>query len=133
MEFSSLSNRVMAYLHVNYNRKITLSELSTRFNTNRTSLTGQFRKSTGTTIMACLTQIRMQQAALFLRDTALPVGEIVDRVGFVDNAHFWRTFRATIGQSPSGKTQVLACFLKSATLASPSAMPGPSGLPDKTG
>lgn len=33
-------------------------------------------------------------ASIMLRDTGLPVNEIMERVGFLDSAHFLRTFNS---------------------------------------
>jgi AraC family L-rhamnose operon regulatory protein RhaS len=92
---------VVLYLHTHYHRKITLSDLTRTFNTNRTTLTRRFHKATGLTVVSYLTRLRMNVAASILRDTELDVGEIMRRVGFRDSTHFGRTFRRYIGCTPS--------------------------------
>ncbi len=51
--------------------------------------------------MTYLTQLRIRLAALMLRDTKLPISEVMWRVGFRDGTHFGRTFRKHTAQSPS--------------------------------
>ena len=105
--FLSLSNPdgevdpIILYLHTHYQEKITIAELTKRFHTNRTTLSTRFRQVTGMTIVAYLIQLRIKLAATMLRDTALPVTEIHQRVGFNDDSHFRRTFRKYTGASPS--------------------------------
>jgi len=92
---------VILYLHSNYNRKITVDELTKTFNTNRTTLNKKFHDVVGMSIIAYLIQLRVQLAAILLRDTELSISEILYRVGFNDRTHFSRTFRKHMGYSPS--------------------------------
>ena len=67
----------------------------------RTTLAEQFHRATSLPVMTYLAQLRMRQASLLLRDTVLPVSEIMLRVGYQHSTHFWRTFRKHIGVSPT--------------------------------
>jgi len=49
---------------------------------------------------------------MLLRDTVLPVTEIMNRVGYQDSTHFWRTFRKHIGQSPSEYRQHFSWLMR---------------------
>ncbi|TYP79154.1 AraC family transcriptional regulator [Paenibacillus methanolicus] len=92
---------MLAYLHAHYRAKVKLEELAQRFHTNRTTLNERFKASTGRSVMAYLNDIRMQNAGMMLRNTRLPVEEIMFAVGMRDHAHFARTFRKHAGYSPS--------------------------------
>ena len=92
---------VLLYLHNNYNQKLCLDGLARAFNTNRTTLTRQFHQSTGLPVMAYLNRLRINLAALMLRDTTLSVNEIVERIGLGNPTHFGRSFRKVIGVTPS--------------------------------
>ena len=92
---------IILYLHTNYMNKITVEDLAHSFHTNRTTLQKRFFDSTGLPIMAYLIQLRMRLASLMLRDTTLPVNEIMFRVGFNDSTHFGRTFKKFTNLSPS--------------------------------
>jgi AraC family L-rhamnose operon regulatory protein RhaS len=92
---------IILYLHAHYPEKITIAELTKRFHTNRTTLSTRFRQVTGMTVITYLIQLRIKLAATMLRDTALPVTEIHQRVGFNDASHFRRTFRKYTRASPS--------------------------------
>jgi len=91
---------LVTYLHNNYQEKITLEQLSTMFTTNRTSINDQFYKVTNLSIIDYLIKLRVNLAATMLRDTRLPISEIIIRVGFNDNSNFWRTFKKNTGLSP---------------------------------
>lgn len=93
---------VVLFLNENYHKKITISDLTKQFNINRTTLSGQFVEATGMSIVAYLTKIRIKMASLLLKDTTLPISEIVYRIGLEDITHFGRVFKKETGFSPSG-------------------------------
>ena len=95
------ADQVILYLHAHYPEKITISALTLAFHTNRTTLTEQFRRATSMPVMAYLAHLRMRQASLLLRNTTLPISEIMVRVGYQNSTHFWRTFHKHIGLSPT--------------------------------
>lgn len=92
---------IILFLHSNYQRKVTISELTKEFNVNRTTLTEKFAAATGSSIITYLSKLRVRVASLMLRDTLLPISEVMERVGFIDQTHFGRVFKKTTGLSPS--------------------------------
>jgi AraC family L-rhamnose operon regulatory protein RhaS len=96
---------VLLYLYTHYQSKLTLTELVRTFHTNRTTLTRDFHNATGLPVMAYLNHLRIQMAAVMLRDTELSVSEIIERVGFRDATHFVRTFRKQMGYTPTAYRQ----------------------------
>jgi AraC family L-rhamnose operon regulatory protein RhaS len=104
---------IILYLHTHYQERITIAELTSLFHINRTTLNEKFYGTTGQTIMSYLIGLRMRLASLMLRDTSLPVSEIMDRVGFKDITHFGRTFRKQTGLAPSEYRQKFCWMLKS--------------------
>lgn len=93
-------NKIITYLQLNYNKKISIDDISTMFHMNRTTLNYKFHRATNYSLMTYLIKLRINSAALFLKDTKLPISEIMIRVGFNDNSHFWRMFKKYIGISP---------------------------------
>jgi len=92
---------VINYLNNNYKEKITLQQLATLFTTNRTTLNDQFNKVTKLSVNEYLIEMRVDLAATMLRDSLIPISEIIWRVGFTNNSHFWRTFKKHTLYSPS--------------------------------
>lgn len=101
-ESSEDISNIILYLYTNYNRKITIEELTDIFHINRTTLSKEFRKTTGLSIMEYLVKYRLKMAAVMLRETMLPISEILNRVGFNDSVHFSRMFKKHMGYTPSG-------------------------------
>jgi AraC-like DNA-binding protein len=94
-------DEILQYLHINYPNKIRLDELAKRFHSNRTTLNRKFNSVTGMSIVTYLNNLRIQLASSMLRHTAFKVTEIMDRVGFTDDAHFIRVFRKLSGCTPA--------------------------------
>lgn len=99
--YSEEVERVILYLYSNYDKKITLPELVKEFNIDRTTLTKKFNEEVGDSVIHCLIQLRINLASGMLRDTLIPISEIMYRVGFTDVAHFNRTFKKYTNFNPS--------------------------------
>lgn len=93
--------KLLLYLNTNYLKKITIENLSNTFHINRTTLTKKFNEVTGMSVKAYLIRLRLHMASQMLKDTTLPVSEIINRVGFNDPVHFSRMFRRTFGYPPT--------------------------------
>ena len=98
---SSKVDRIILYLHTNYSRKITISEITNLFYINRNTLREQFIEATGLPVMAYLIRLRMRIASILLKDTEIPVCEVMERVGYADLTHFGRAYKASFGVTPS--------------------------------
>ena len=98
---NSSMGEIILYLHSNYARKITIEELTREFKTNRNSLNRSFRETTGLSVFEYLIRHRIKIACTLLRDTGLPVSEIMERVGFTDVSYWGRTFKRNIGMTPT--------------------------------
>lgn len=92
---------VILYLHTHYQERVTLPELTKVFHLNRTTLTQRFFEATGVSVVSYLINLRVRLAALILRDTTVPISEVMERVGFKDMTHFGRMFRRLMGETPS--------------------------------
>lgn len=98
---SNTVKKVLLYLHANYERKLTLKQLTEVFHVNRTTLTEEFHKATNSSVIDYLIKLRVRMASIMIRNTDLPINEIMYRNGFHDNTHFGRMFKKHTGYSPS--------------------------------
>lgn len=92
---------VLTYLNNNYNKKISIADLTEEFSINRTTLSKQFNDYVGESIITYLNKLRISMASIILRDTKLPVTEVMERVGFTDSTHFLRTFKKYMQLTPT--------------------------------
>ncbi|HEX2952353.1 MAG TPA: AraC family transcriptional regulator, partial [Bacillota bacterium] len=105
-------DQVILYLHNHYQEQLKLSDLTQMFHINRTTLIERFTKATGGTIKEYLINLRLRLASLMLRDTLLPVTEIMERTGFNDITHFGRMFKKYTGLTPSDYRRQLCWMLE---------------------
>lgn len=108
-------DRLLVHLHTHYGDPVTLPDLASRFATNRTTLAARFREKTGASIGEYLRRLRVRVAEVLLRDTGIPVIEIMERVGFADPSQFGRLFRRETGLSPSEYRQRHSWMLRTAS------------------
>jgi AraC family L-rhamnose operon regulatory protein RhaS len=101
LENESEIDKVILYLHANYEEKITLNHLTELFHIDRTTLSEEFAKVTGVSIIDYLIRLRIKIASILLSQTDVPINEIAYRTGFNDSTHFGRMFRKYTTFSPS--------------------------------
>ncbi|CDG85718.1 AraC family transcriptional regulator [Janthinobacterium agaricidamnosum] len=78
----------------------TLEQLAAACFMSRATFARVFRQVAGTTPAALLMQLRMAQAAAWLRQEKRPVAEIGERVGYQSEAAFNRVFKRVFGIGP---------------------------------
>lgn len=101
LESESEIDKVILYIHANYEQKINLNHLTELFHVNRTTLSEEFAKVTGMSVIDYLIKLRIKIASLLLSQTTIPISEILYRTGFNDSTHFGKMFRKHTGFSPS--------------------------------
>lgn len=87
------------FIHSNYDKPITLEDISAAADTSADHLGRQFKAAVGMTPIAYLTSVRMSVAAELLL-TDLRVSEVGRMVGIDDPGYFGRLFRRINGASP---------------------------------
>ncbi|MEK7413877.1 MAG: AraC family transcriptional regulator [Planctomycetota bacterium] len=93
--------RAEAFMAKHLAEPLTRQLIAQAVHVSETHLARVFRAATGMTALDRLTVLRLEQASHLLRDSDLPIGEIVKRVGFVGFAHFSRTFKRAYSIAPS--------------------------------
>jgi len=92
--------RVTEYLAEHLADDVQLQTVSDLVNLSRSYFSRAFKSSTGLAPHQWLLQARIAKAKQLLLDTQLPLAQIAVEIGFADQAHFTRTFRRAVGQSP---------------------------------
>lgn len=92
--------QVKEYLDQNYQRRITLDNLSELFFVNKFYLTRIFKEQYGVTINNYLQQIRITHAKQLLRFSGLTMDKIAVECGMNDANYFSRIFKKVEGISP---------------------------------
>ena len=91
---------VIDYIGQNYQRELSLSELSGILNICDDHLIRLFKSATGKTPVKYIMELRLQEALKLLTDTEFSVTECADRVGFSSVNYMSRVFRANLNTTP---------------------------------
>ena len=97
-------NRIMAARQLicsRFGEKLTLDAVARACGLNKAKLTRGFRTLFNQTVMECLQEDRLQNAARALRTTSEPVSVIGYAAGYLNNASFSRAFSRRFGVSPT--------------------------------
>jgi AraC-like DNA-binding protein len=102
-QFSYNSRRIektFDYMNKNFDRTITLSEVSKLANMSDVSFSRFFRQRTGNTFIDSLTEIRLGHASRILIDSSNSIAEVAYHCGFNNISNFNRIFKKKKGCTP---------------------------------
>lgn len=109
VHFTSLEDelieKVIIYINSSYDQNLSISNLCQEFAVNRTTLSDRFSKTTGMTITGYISKVRVQMACNMLKETYLPITEIMLESGFSTTANFNKVFKQNIGMTPRAYRQ----------------------------
>ncbi len=92
---------VIDYIKKNYNKCITLEELSVIAEMNKFTFCREFKKIYNITAFDFILQTRIQNAKTFLTDSDMKIQDIATKVGFNDTGYFCRIFKKEENCTPS--------------------------------
>ncbi len=96
------SQKAAKYIFCNYNKNITLEEISRYVNLSSSHFSKKFKDDTGFGFKEYLLNVRIKYASEYLVNTKKPISEIAKACGFTDSNYFGDVFRRIKGISPSG-------------------------------
>lgn len=96
---SRLTMEALSYIETNYCNG-TLTELASQLNQPVYALSKLIKTETGSTFKELLQQKRLHQAARLIRETMLPVTDIITAVGYDNTSFFYRVFREEFHLTP---------------------------------
>ena len=99
MHSDYISNTIV-YIKNNYQKEISVYDISKHINLHPVYLTRIFKKATGKTLIEYLTLVRVEKAKEMLINTNMTVKQISKSVGYCDARSFWRFFKKYEGITP---------------------------------
>lgn len=96
---SFIVKNALEYMEENYANKFTLTELADNMYVSQWHLSKLLNKHTKKSFNELLNEIRIKNAKKLLGNPSLRVGDVAERVGFLDIAHFSRVFKKCTGMS----------------------------------
>lgn len=104
--FSVLHKKIMddmwEYVQSNYQRDISLDEISKVLNINKHYFCRLIKKLTGKPFTQLLNMHRIHQAEKMLKETDIPVSEVLEISGFSNQSYFNRMYMKYTGKTPTG-------------------------------
>lgn len=98
---SPLANNVKEFLLKNPEEEITVKEIAEKLGVSYHYMIHQFKKTTGTTVIAFRNELKLSLAKRMLVQTDSPLTEIAQKCGFGSSSYFSKTFMASEKMSPS--------------------------------
>nr|WP_127587046.1 AraC family transcriptional regulator [Paenibacillus koleovorans] len=89
------------YMHQNYDREIQVKEIAAAVNLHPAYLQRIFKAVTGQTLIAYLTEIRMEKAQMLLLETDIPIADISEYIGVGSRQYFHMLFKAHTRFTPT--------------------------------
>lgn len=101
------AQRLVSFIHQNYERSLTLDEIASELNMSKTKLCIMAKSQLNKTVGQLIVGKRLEAAKAFLQTTDLSISEISTRIGIADYNYFSRLFKVQEGLTP---TQYKALF-----------------------
>lgn len=89
------------YIQENYDKDLNMAVVSNHISMNYSLFSYLFKENTGSNFVNYIKGIRMQEAKKLLAETDLRINEISAKVGYDNEKHFMKLFKASCGVSPS--------------------------------
>lgn len=97
-----LAAQLLQYTRTHYtDESIHLDRIAAEFGLSASYVTRFFKDHTGETLMKYIDKLRMDKSKQLLRETDLPVKEIIRRCGYLDTTNFIRKFKSIEAITPT--------------------------------
>ncbi|MCD7956668.1 MAG: AraC family transcriptional regulator, partial [Lachnospiraceae bacterium] len=93
--------QAVRYIQENFSKDLNMAVVSNYVSMNYSVFSQEFKRYTGKNFVTFLKELRMEEAKRLLIETDLRVIEISQKVGYENEKHFMKTFKAAYGVSPS--------------------------------
>ncbi len=93
--------QAVSYIRENYGRDLNMAVVSNHISMNYSLFSYVFKQYTGKNFVTFLKEIRIEEARRLLEETDMKVIDISGLVGYENEKHFMKTFKAACGVSPT--------------------------------
>ncbi len=96
-----ISDKVIEYMKKHIREKLSVSDICSVLHYNKSYIFRQFKKTTGSSLMAYFIKMKIQEAKQMLRESDLSVSSISEALSFDNPNYFSKTFKKHTGYTPS--------------------------------
>lgn len=105
-EFDDYKNKqkvqlALGFIHENYNKELNMAVVSNHISMNYSLFSYAFKQYTGKNFVNYLKELRIQEAKRLLEETDMRIIDISQAVGYENEKHFMKLFKAVCGVSPT--------------------------------
>jgi two-component system response regulator YesN len=93
-------SRIKKYVDENFTGGITLELTAAIFFVSKEYLSKAFKAAVGQGFTEYITALRMERAKELILDYKIPLKDVGEMVGYIDQAHFYKTFKKYYGKTP---------------------------------
>jgi YesN/AraC family two-component response regulator len=99
-QYQNVSDQIIAVIHKEFDRDLTLEECASRLHYNAFYLSSVFKKETNMTFSEYLANYRFQVGKKWLVETDMPIKSIAEKLTYTNAQNFIRSFRKLEGMTP---------------------------------
>ncbi len=92
--------KAQVFIEDNFQNKITVDDLASRFSLSRRNLERRFKRATSNTVVEYIQRVKIEAAKMSLESSQENVNEVMYKVGYTDTKAFRTTFKKITGISP---------------------------------
>lgn len=93
-------DRAVKFIRNNYSERFSLEELASSAKLSVGYFVREFKKRTGYSPMHYVNVLKIDKAKTMIEQSARPISDIMEELGFYDSAHFSKLFKSYTGYSP---------------------------------
>lgn len=93
--------QAVTYIKENYDKDLNMAVVSNHISMNYSLFSYVFKQYTGSNFVNFLKEIRIEEAKRLLEETDMKIIDISGKVGYENEKHFMKTFKAACGVSPT--------------------------------
>ena len=95
-----VAEQVILFLKSNLDKKLEIADVCAGVHYNKSYVCKQFKQATEQTVMAYFTQLKIERAKRYLRETDMSVTQIAEKLAFDTPNYFSKTFKKITGFTP---------------------------------
>jgi two-component system response regulator YesN len=100
-ENQNIIEQIAAYIRKNYEKELTLKEISEQFFLSKEHISRKFKQEMGENLSEYICRIRMDKARDLLKDPEMKIKRVAELVGYKDEKYFYKVFKNVNGISPN--------------------------------
>jgi two-component system response regulator YesN len=100
-ELNGLISKAIEYINGNYHKNISLDDVAKEINMSYHYFSKFFKDSIGKNFVDYLTELRIDKAKEFLKDTTISIKEVCYKIGYSDPNYFSKIFKKVTGMTPT--------------------------------